>query len=141
MSRFQALTNAVLDAELDRLRARLGLEPNQKAELLREMAAIAGWVARQAELGRTIEARRDGESEPLVHPALERLRTPVERPVGARLALSDAKSNAWPPCSMAVSIHPPPCARRWRTWRGPTAGRRPYIGRRWRQPWCCASNP
>ena len=84
MSRFQALTNAVLDTELDRLRARLGLEPNQKAELLREMAAIAGWVARQAELGRTIEARRDGESEPLVHPALERLRTPVERPVGAR---------------------------------------------------------
>ena len=55
MSRFQALTNAVLDAELDRLRARLGLEPNQKAELLREMAAIAGWVARQAELGRTIK--------------------------------------------------------------------------------------
>ncbi|MCU0806626.1 MAG: hypothetical protein MUC53_01345 [Candidatus Contendobacter sp.] len=48
MSRFQALTNAVLDAELDRLRARLGLEPNQKAELLREMAAIAGWVARLA---------------------------------------------------------------------------------------------
>ncbi len=84
MSRFQALTNAVLDAELDRLRARLGLEPNQKAELLREMAAIAGWVARQAELGRTIEARRDGESEPLLHPALERLRTPVERSVDAR---------------------------------------------------------
>ena len=48
MSRFQALTNAVLDAELDRLRVRLGLEPNQKAELLREMAAIAGWVARLA---------------------------------------------------------------------------------------------
>ena len=91
MSRFQALTNAVLDTELDRLRARLGLEPNQKAELLREMAAIAGWVARQAELGRTIEARRDGESEPLVHPALERLRIPVERSVGARLALSDAE--------------------------------------------------
>ena len=66
MSRFQALTNAVLDAELAQLRARLGLEPNQKAELLREMAAIAGWVARQAELGRTIEARRaDGEVEPL----------------------------------------------------------------------------
>ena len=28
MSRFQALTSAVLDAELDRLRARLGLDPN-----------------------------------------------------------------------------------------------------------------
>ncbi len=91
MSRFQALTNAVLDAELDQLRTRLGLEPNQKAELLREMAAIAGWVARQTEIGRTIEARRDGESELLVHPALERLRTPVERPVGVRLVLSDAE--------------------------------------------------
>lgn len=91
MSRFQALTNAVLDAELDRLRERLGLEPNQKAELLREMAAIAGWVARQAELGRTIEARREGESESLVHPALERLRTPVEGLICTRLALSDAE--------------------------------------------------
>lgn len=92
MSRFQALTNAVLDAELEQLRARLGLEPNQKAELLREMAAIAGWVARQAELGRTIEARRaDGEVEPLAHPVLERLRTAAEQPVGARLALNDAE--------------------------------------------------
>ena len=91
MSRFQALTNAMLDAELDRLRTQLGLKPNQKAELLREMVVIASWVARQVELGRTIEARRDGESESLVHPALERLRTPVERPVGARLALSDAE--------------------------------------------------
>jgi hypothetical protein len=53
--------------------------------------AIVGWVARQAELGRTIKARRDGESDPLVHPALERLQTSVERPVGARLALSDAE--------------------------------------------------
>jgi hypothetical protein len=43
MSRFQALTNPVLDAELDLLRERLALEPNQKAELLREVAAIAGW--------------------------------------------------------------------------------------------------
>lgn len=91
MSRFQALTNAVLDAELDQLRVRLGLEPNQKAELLREMAAIAGWVARQAELGRTIEARSEGESEPLMHPALERLRTPVQEPINTRLALSDAE--------------------------------------------------
>ncbi|WP_437969155.1 hypothetical protein WMF04_07630 [Sorangium sp. So ce260] len=31
MSRFQALTNSVLDAELEMLRERLGLEPNQKA--------------------------------------------------------------------------------------------------------------
>ena len=55
------------------------------------MAIIADWVARQAEIGRTIEARRNGESEPLVHPALERLQIPVERPVGVRLALSDAE--------------------------------------------------
>ena len=41
MSRFQALTNTVLDAELDQLCVRLGLEPNQKAELLRGMAATA----------------------------------------------------------------------------------------------------
>ncbi len=110
MSRFQALTNAVLDAELDRLRTRLGLEPNQKAELLREMAAIAGWVARQAELGRTIEAHRDGESEPLVHPALERLRTPVERPVGARLALSDAEIRRLA-AVLDGSFDPPPALR------------------------------
>ncbi|MEZ5584026.1 MAG: hypothetical protein R3F37_15955 [Candidatus Competibacteraceae bacterium] len=64
-SRFQALTNTVLDTELDLLRKRLGLAPNQKAELLREMAALAGWVTHQAEQGRTIEARRDGEIEPL----------------------------------------------------------------------------
>ncbi|MFO7641602.1 MAG: hypothetical protein R6X17_10185 [Candidatus Competibacteraceae bacterium] len=95
MARFQALTNAVLDAELDLLRARLGLKPNQKADLLREMATLAGWIASQAEQGRTIEARRDGEGEvePLVHPALERLRTASERPVGARLTLSDAEAR------------------------------------------------
>ena len=92
MSRFQALTNAVLDAELDLLREQLGLEPNQKADLLREMAALAGWIARQAARGRTIEARRDdGDVEPLVHPTLERLRTAAERPVGERLTLSDAE--------------------------------------------------
>ena len=110
MSRFQALTNAVLDAELDQLRVRLGLEPNQKAELLREMAAIASWVVRQTEIGRTIEARRDGESELLVHPALERLRTPVERSVGVRLALSDAEIR----CLAAVfdgGFDPPPALR------------------------------
>lgn len=61
---FQALTNAVLNAELDLLRVRFGLEPNQKAELLREIAAIAGWVARQAELGgaskRTVTVKASG---------------------------------------------------------------------------------
>ena len=59
MSRFQALTNPALDAELDLLRELLALAPNQKAELLREVAAIAGWVVRQAKQGRDIEARCD----------------------------------------------------------------------------------
>ena len=61
MSRFQALTNTVLDAELDRLRERLGLAPNQKAELLREMAAITGWVAHQASppISFSLRSKRD----------------------------------------------------------------------------------
>ena len=91
MSRFQALTNVVLDTELDLLRQRLGLASNQKAELLREIAAIAGWVMRQAEQGRTIEARRGEDVEPLMHPALERLRPPLEQPLGDRLMLNDAE--------------------------------------------------
>jgi hypothetical protein len=91
MSRFQALTNGVLDTELDLLRQRLGLASNQKAELLREIAAIAGWVMRQAEQGRTIEARRGEDVQPLIHPALERLRPPLEQPLGDRLMLNDAE--------------------------------------------------
>lgn len=92
MSRFQALTNSVLDAELEMLRERLGLKPNQKADLLREVAALAGWVVRQAEQGRAIEARRGEEVEPLVHPALERLRARRQKPMGERLSLSDAEA-------------------------------------------------
>lgn len=91
MARFQALTNAVLEAELDQLRERFGLGPNQKADLLREMAAIAGWVARQAEEGRIIEARRGEAVERLQHPALERLIDAASRSVGERLALNDAE--------------------------------------------------
>lgn len=91
MARFQALTNAVLEAELDLLRKRFGLEPNQKADLLREMAAIVGWVARQAEQGRVIEAHRGEEVEQLLHPALERLITVANRSVGERLVLSNAE--------------------------------------------------
>ncbi|MGK4007039.1 hypothetical protein WMF31_30735 [Sorangium sp. So ce1036] len=92
MSRFQALTNSVLDAELEMLRDRLGLEPNQRADLLREVAALAGWVVRQAEQGRAIEARRGDEVEPLVHPAIERLRARRQKPAGERLTLSDAEA-------------------------------------------------
>ncbi len=48
MSRFQARTSAVLDAELEDLRRRLGPRANQKTELLRELTALAAWVVRQA---------------------------------------------------------------------------------------------
>ena len=74
MARFQALTNRVLDEELELVRDKLGLAPSQKAELLREIAAIAAWTIQQTELGRIIEARRGEERETLKHPALERLR-------------------------------------------------------------------
>ena len=48
MTRFQALTNAVLDQELEMLREHLGLAPGQKAELLREVAALAAWWSTDA---------------------------------------------------------------------------------------------
>jgi hypothetical protein len=89
MARFQALTNTVLDAELEMLRKRLGLDRSQKAELLREVAALAAWVVRQAEQGREIQARDGKRVEPLVHPALERVRARKTRPVGQSLALND----------------------------------------------------
>ena len=79
MSRFQAQTTTILDEELSDLRERLGLRENQKADLLREMAALAAWVIRQAEAGRTIEARCGRDVETLRSPALERLgRKPPE---------------------------------------------------------------
>lgn len=62
MARFQALTNSVLEEELEMLRERLGLDPRQKAELLREVSALAAWVVRQAEQGREIEARHGQRS-------------------------------------------------------------------------------
>src|SRR5262245_39089348 len=92
MSRFQALTNALLDAELEMLQERLGLGPRQKAELLREVVALASWVVRQAEQGRVVEARHGAEVEPLVHPAIERLRAPGKAPVQERLTLNDAEA-------------------------------------------------
>ena len=93
MGRFQALTNNVLDAELEMLRERLGLERSQKAELLREVAALAAWVVRQAEQGREIEARQGQRVEPLVHPALRRLRSKESRAIGERLILSDDQAK------------------------------------------------
>jgi hypothetical protein len=89
MARFQALTNNVLDAELEMLRKRLGLERSQKADLLREISDLAAWVVRQAEQGREIEARKGSAVEPLTHPALERLRAHRAKNVGESLALDD----------------------------------------------------
>jgi hypothetical protein len=91
MSRFQAQTNAVLDEELEELRQRFGLEPSQKADLLREVAAIAAWVVRQAEAGRRVEARRGTEVEPLHHPVIERLQARHETALGHRVSLTDAE--------------------------------------------------
>ena len=73
------------------LRKRLGLDRSQKAELLREVAGLAAWVVRQAEQGREIQARDGQNVEPLVHPALERVRARKARPVGQSLTLSDSE--------------------------------------------------
>jgi hypothetical protein len=89
MSRFQAQTNAVLDQELEDLRRRLGLRSNQRADLLRELAALASWVVRQAEEGRRIEARRGSEVETLDSSLLRRLRLKREQHVDGFLQLSD----------------------------------------------------
>lgn len=88
MTRFQAQTNRVLDQELEAVRRRLGLEPSQRADLLREVASLASWVLKQAEAGRSIEARRGDEVEALEHPALERLRSRAKHEP-QRLLLSD----------------------------------------------------
>jgi len=85
MSRFQAQTNAVLDEELEDLRERLGLSPHQKADLLRELAALASWVIRQASAGKEIAARRGSRVEWLEHPILERLQ---QRQAGGRRAMA-----------------------------------------------------
>ena len=110
MARFQALTNAVLDTELDLLRERFGLGPNQKADLLREMAAITAWVARQAEQGRVIEARRGEAVEQLHHPTLERLTAGAGHPIGERLILSEAET-ACLSTLLDQGFDPPPALR------------------------------
>ncbi len=92
MARFQALTNPVLEQELERLRQRLGLEPSQKAELLREVTALATWLVQQSEQGRVIEARRGKQVEPLRHPMLEHLREQSGSPIGPPLKLSDEEA-------------------------------------------------
>ena len=91
MSRFQAQTNAVLDEELEDLRRRLGLRTNQKADLLRELTALGGWVVRQATEGRAVLARGEDGVRELVHPVVDRIRRRGERAAAAssRLELDD----------------------------------------------------
>ena len=79
-----------MDEELEELRERLGLRANQKAELLRELAALAGWIVRRAERGSVILARRGDETEELRSPVIERLRS-VAEPPPTRVALGDAE--------------------------------------------------
>jgi len=74
MSRFQAQTNAILSEELEELRRFLGLHSHQKADLLRELTALASWVVHQAIEGRTVVARGKDDVRELVHPVIERLR-------------------------------------------------------------------
>jgi hypothetical protein len=93
MARFQAQTNAVIEQELDDLRERLGLRRNQRADLLREIASLASWVVRQAEAGRSVEARRGRDVEALVNPTLDRLRERRNARVVGRIALSDSEAE------------------------------------------------
>jgi len=91
MSRFQAQTTATLDEELADLRERLGLQENQRADLLRELAELAAWVIRQAGAGRRIEARRGRDVETLRSPVVERLRRKRDESVVERVELTDAE--------------------------------------------------
>lgn len=85
MSRFQALTNPVLEAELDLIREELGLRENQKAELLRELSSVASWVIHQRRAGRAVLAQSpDGQTEPLPHPLAQT----------TRIVLTEAEANA-----------------------------------------------
>lgn len=75
MARFQAKTNAATETSLESLQKQLNMRENQKADLLREVTALAQWVVSQAALGRTLLAQgEDGAQEELRHPLLERLR-------------------------------------------------------------------
>jgi hypothetical protein len=93
MARFQAQLNAVLDEELDDLRSRLGLRRSQKADLLREISVLASWVVRQAEAGRSIEARRGRDVEVLASPLLDRLRERRNAGIAGRIELKDSETE------------------------------------------------
>ncbi len=94
MSRFQAQTNAVLSEELEELRIHLGLRGNQKADLLRELTALASWVIRQAIEGRAVLARGEDGVRELVHPVIERLKSRERQAESIRhLELSDQETR------------------------------------------------
>ena len=95
MSRFQAKTNAVLDAELDGLRRQLGLRTNQKADLLRELTALAAWVIHHAAEGRDVVARGEDDVRELDHPVIERIRQHHEQAaaLSTRLELDDEETR------------------------------------------------
>jgi len=95
MSRFQAQANAILSEELEELRHFLGLRSHQKADLLRELTALASWVVHQAIEGRTVVARgKDGVRE-LVHPVIDRLRRVREEgaAIPARIELDSEEAR------------------------------------------------
>ena len=98
MSRFQAKTSDVLDGELENLRRSLGLRANQKADLLREMAALASWVVREISSGRSVIARGEDVVRELDHPVVERLRRRSEQasagPFHLHLTLDDDEVRA-----------------------------------------------
>ena len=95
MSRFQANTNAVLDAELEDLQRQLGLRTNQKADLLREMTGLAAWVIHQATEGRVVVARGEDDVRELEHPVIERIRQRSERATAlpTHIELSDDETR------------------------------------------------
>ncbi len=97
MTRFQALTNAVLDAELDRIRDAMGLRDNQKAELLRELTLVTAWVVEQLRAGRVVEARGPNGVERFHHPVLTAGANPVRVVLTAREAESLAALLDAPP--------------------------------------------
>ena len=91
MTRFQANTSAVLHSELELLQHKLGLRTNQKADLLRELTALASWVVRQATAGRTVLAKgKDAELHELEHPVIERIRQRQSKPTATSILLDDA---------------------------------------------------
>lgn len=83
MARFQAQIDPITEGELEFLRKRLGLPQNQKAHLLREVAALASWCVRLADAGE--------RSLPVSsNPVLEGLSPPRQDPRRLTLSMEEA---------------------------------------------------